>query len=153
MTFLVASLTFCRSVLALHPVRRMALVLFGLGVCFPLGCGTTTDADCSVSGQVQFNGKPVEHGAIRFVTHGSTKGPGGIGPISGGRYSVDTEGMVSGKYLVSISGFRETGKILVIDGNEVKEKLQYIPEKYNSNATDVVEINPGDNTLDFSLTP
>lgn len=116
------------------------------------GC-SSPHQPCSVSGEVQFDGKPVEEGAIRFVTHDKTPGPGGIGPIVDGRFTVETSGMLSGKYIVMISGFKETGKVLNIDGNEVVEKLQYVPSKYNSNATEVIELNPGANQLDFSLTP
>lgn len=136
-------------------LRRTSIVAIwccAAGVVLLAGCGSSHQP-CSVAGRVEFNGKPIESGAIRFVTHDKTPGLGGIAPISDGKYAITTEGMFSGKYLVMISGFRKTGRVLKIDGNEVEEKLQYVPSKYNTNATEVLELEPGDNARDFQLTP
>ncbi len=102
---------------------------------------------------MNFKGQPITKGAIRFVTHDKTPGTGAIGPITDGHYDVKTNGLLSGKYLVMISGFKETGKTLNIDGNEIKEEQQYVPAKFNTNTTEVVELSPGENVRDFDLMP
>ena len=100
---------------------------------------------------VLFQGAPIPKGAIRFVTHERTPGEGGIAPIIDGKYAVTTPGMLSGKYVVMISGFQATGRKLTIDGNEVAEERQYVPEKFNANSNEQVELNPGENVRDFTL--
>ncbi len=122
--------------------------------CAALLCGCSSDHQpCSVSGGATFRGEPIEDGVIRFVTHDKTPGPGGLAPIKDGQYAVTTQGMLSGSYLVTISGFKKTGRTLTIDGNQVEEKLQYVPAKYNSQATEVITLTPGPNALEFSLKP
>lgn len=121
------------------------------GIC---GCGRA-GRPCSVQGTVTFNSAPIPKGAIRFVTEDGTPGNGGLGPITEGKFSVKSDGMMAGKYLVVISGFEETGRKFKADANgpELNEERQYIPARYNSNSTLTVLLKPGANTEGFDLSP
>jgi len=131
-----------------------ALVVVALAAGGVSGCGRGLPPPCWVKGKITFAGAPVEKGAIRFVTDAGTPGTGGVGAIRGGEYEVHLDGMLSGKYLVVISGFRLTGKMLQIEPTiAMPEEVQYLPARYNTNSQEYVELSPGENVKDFDLQP
>lgn len=133
-------------------------IRLSLVVCFAslslIGC-SEAGIPAALHGTVTFEGKPVEQGAIRFATEDGTPGPGGVGEIQNGRYEVaENVGLKSGKYVVMIYGFRETGRTIQVDDNSPprKEERQYLPRRYNDATQETIELAPGDNLKDFVLT-
>jgi len=100
-----------------------------------------------VSGDVSFDGQPVEDGYIKFAPDDKTLGPDAV-PIKGGKYSGKVKG---GKHKVEITAVRETGKTLPGPNGPEPEKAGYIPEKYNANTTLTAEVGPGNTKHDFPL--
>ena len=125
-------------------------------VCCAIGCGSP-GAPCSLSGQVTFDGKPIEDGNIRLDPIDGTPGPGGAAKIIDGEYAIPrNKGMLAGKHRVLISATRATGVMIRVetlgDGPSQREKIeQYIPDRYNANSELVLELVPGENAKEFDL--
>lgn len=135
----------------------------GFGVLLICGCGGSSGPErASLSGQVTFDGVPVEKGTIAFIPDGKTVGPTAGGVIEKGRYSVSREsGPVLGTHLVEITAYRPGKQIEVAGaggasggpsgGGSVQETEMYIPEQYNKKTTLTVTIKSGSNVHDFPL--
>lgn len=124
------------------------------------GCGSKP-TPCSVSGNVTFDGKPIENGSLKFEPVGKSDSPGGRSVITGGKYTVALDqGMLPGQYRAVIYAMKETGKEItnaeVLPGDPTgprKETVQFLPEKYNSASELQVDFKAGENSKDFDLTP
>jgi len=83
--------------------RRCVSAIGILAVCFAVGCGDKTGGRVGLSGTVTFQGKPLDRGNILFIP--STPGPTQTGAeIKDGKFTIIKEqGLVPGKYKVSIS--------------------------------------------------
>jgi hypothetical protein len=58
----------------------------------------------AVSGEVKFQGKPLDQGAITFLADDPSQGSGGGAPIKDGRYSIPAQhGLLPGRYKVMIT--------------------------------------------------
>ncbi|MDA0835946.1 MAG: hypothetical protein O2955_17725 [Planctomycetota bacterium] len=119
------------------------------------GCGKSDLDRANVSGQVSFDGKPIEVGTIAFVPTGDTKGPVSGGRIENGTYTLTgAQGAVIGSHKVEITGTRKTGeKIPAVPPatGEMELTEQFIPEKYNKQTTLTADIVAGTNEKDFEL--
>ena len=109
-----------------------------------------------VSGQVTYQGKPVERGRLRFVPIEGTKGPPAGAVIEGGSYTVKALGGVSvGTARVEIKAYREIGPPpdpqSPASAMHVRPGKQYLPEKYNKKSELKVTIESGQQTRDFHL--
>jgi len=77
------------------------------------GCGSATDGPkrFDVSGNVTFDGKPVEYGSIIFTpdTTKQNSGPQGMAKIRDGKYDTSNEGrgVVGGPHHVIITGMNK----------------------------------------------
>ena len=137
-------------------MRGMAL---GLILLFCVGCSEGETA--SVSGTVTFAGKEIADGALRFFPVGGTPGNGAGAEIKDGRFEITEEialakGMMAGKYRITVSASRKTGRKRRSpegDGTTMDEVRSYIPEKYNLRSGLIVELEPGSNQHDLTLTP
>ncbi len=137
-------------------LRKMA---YGLILLFCIGCSEGELA--SVSGSVTFAGKEVPHGTLRFFPIEGTPGNGAGAEIKDGRFEIAEEiaqekGMMAGKYRVSVSASRKTGRKRRNpegDGSMMEEVKSYIPEKYNLRSGLIVELQSGTNEHDLSLVP
>lgn len=129
-------------------------VLLASGI---VGCGSGDS--CSLSGQVTFEGQPIEDGNIRLNPIEGTPGPGGSAKIVNGAYEIAEEkGMLAGKHQVLISATRATGRMIRaenLDGgaSQTEEIVQFIPAQYNRASELFVELEPGENPKDFNLNP
>ncbi len=134
--------------------RVWFVALLFMGSC---GCGTAT----TVSGQVTYEGTPVQEGFITFYPQ-SDKGATGAAPIKDGAYSLST--LLPGPHLVEITSPKKIQFALSTEEMEAKFKAA----KAKGNATGVVEsadlipakavnnrqtldVKPGAQTLDFHL--
>ncbi|WP_437223773.1 hypothetical protein SH661x_003350 [Planctomicrobium sp. SH661] len=117
------------------------------------GCSSREAA--GVSGEVRFEGEPVEKGLIIFYPeNGQVAGA----EIVNGKYSiVGDPGAALGVNRVEITAKRKTGKKLVLPPSmpkdlQVDEEVQFIPEKYNKNSSLQVKLERGRNVHNFPLT-
>ena len=131
--------------------RRIALLL-SLLVCVCAGCDDTL---FTVTGDVTFDGKPVQTGSIVFEPADGNSATAG-GKIENGRYSISgKDGLSPGKKIVQIIATRKTGQREAgppfPPGTMVDVIERYIPEKYNYKSTLTCEVIAGENEHDFHL--
>jgi hypothetical protein len=133
----------------------MTLVASAL-ICLPLsGCGSADDIQkVVVSGQVQFQGKPLPAGQIMFYPIEETRGPVSVAAIFDGRYLAESKGGVPvGKHRIKIEGYRKPTS--APPGMDLEElgREQYLPPKYNSDSelTADLTIDESPAIRDFSL--
>lgn len=112
------------------------------------GCGKT--GLVAISGAVAYEGKPVSHGAIRFLSVDGA-GPTAATVIADGKYAVNT---LPGKKRVEIEAFRVIGQRH--RSNDPRSPLidiheQVLPEKYNAYSTLTAEIETANRVYDFAL--
>ncbi|RMG34026.1 MAG: hypothetical protein D6725_14960 [Planctomycetota bacterium] len=105
-----------------------------------------------------FQGEPVANGALRMDPIGGTEGPSGRSSIANGQYEIGPDqGLVPGKYRVSITAVKKTGRKVkapeALEGEptEIEEEIQYIPERYNVASELEIDLQPGENVKDFDL--
>ena len=148
------------------PVLIQWITLTACLVCLAIlaGCGSPEPERAVISGQVSYQGKPVEFGDIVFVPSGETakewEGFYCQGSIKEGRYTIDEHGPVVGLNRVEIHGYRRTGKkMLDIAGTDLSKTAKivdalvpYIPPRFNTSSELTVEILPGENVgIDFDF--
>lgn len=137
--------------------RQLVLLFFWTVVYLPTaGCGGLQQAE--LSGEVTYDGTPVESGFMRFFPVQGTPGDGASANIEDGKYSLAADdGLVAGAYRVSIMASRETGRKIKVPEptpdapSHVMETFQYLPEKFNSRTELQVTLKPGSNKEDFVL--
>ena len=140
------------------PGRNLRRVLFsytllGAFVLVCVGCGQGPSNRASVAGKVTVDGKPLEEGSIVFVPTEGTTGPTAGGRIRNGNYTIGSKkGPVVGTARVEIRAVRETGRISTFgfDAGQ-KERVQYIPARYNEDSQLRADLKRGRNSLDFEL--
>jgi hypothetical protein len=120
--------------------------IIGGGLLMFAGCAHSDLIE--VTGQVTFDGKPVETGEIIFHPVDTSLTPAG-GRIRGGQYKLLTK---PGKMRVDIQAVRKTGKRDPLEGFEITEL--YIPARYNAETELTADVTrEGENRFDFQLTP
>ena len=110
-----------------------------------------------IAGKVTLDGKPLEHGTIRFEPasmQGTSTVVGAM--IDGGSYSVPrAQGPVPGEYLVAINSTSDAPAADEAPG-AVKKLIatkDLVPEKYNAKSELKAHVKKGeDNTVNFELT-
>ncbi|SFH69501.1 hypothetical protein [Planctomicrobium piriforme] len=139
------------------PVRGvLGMSLLGLAVTW--GCGSKESIPRSaVSGQVTFEGQPLEAGVILFVPGTGVKGAPVHLSIQAGKYDsasdpADRRGVVTGNNQIQILAMKKTGKKIKNPDNRMEEEvLQYIPARYNIQTELSQVIQPGKQELNFDL--
>ena len=125
------------------------LMVPAIGGCKPGGIERVV-----VTGQVTYNGKPVEVGIIRFAPQAGSGLPVSAGRIEDGRYTADTRGGVPvGTHRIEITSY------IAADGSKVENLLstttatrQLLPQQFNRKSDMMREILAEDPfTLDFDL--
>jgi len=132
--------------------QKEALILVLLA---GVGCGPSSNT-VHVSGQVTFDGEPVEQGEITFRPVQGTEGPATGGVIKKGRYEVPANvgPQRGGAYRVEIIGLKASGRFIETGmGKPVPAFDHYIPTQFNTESTLEVVI-PSDGSdcqQDFEL--
>ncbi|MGI9429561.1 MAG: hypothetical protein ACR2NM_12940 [Bythopirellula sp.] len=117
------------------------------------GCEPTSGRE-SVAGIVSFAGQQLADGNILFrpIGDGQTAGA----KISQGKFKIPRDpGLLPGKYRVEIKAMRAVGKKYTDSesGEEVQDREQYIPARYNTRTELTCEVTAGgENRFDFELT-
>lgn len=118
-----------------------------------VGCGNSGLVD--VKGQVSYDGKPIDEGAISFEP-ADGKGPASGGEIKGGKYELRGKAAVTpGSKIVRIRGNQKTGrKVGAFPGSPatVDEVKSVVPPEYNEKSTLKAEVTSGkENEHNFDL--
>ena len=121
------------------------------------GCGDGShDGKLAVSGTVKLVGEPIADGTIRFVPLESQGSPAG-GPITNGKYDIPAQaGLKPGKYQVQItSGDGKTPaneeEVAGPGGNANIVSFDRVPEDWNVNSQQVIEVAKGKTKFDFDI--
>jgi hypothetical protein len=115
------------------------------------GCGQEP-AGSTVSGEVTFQGQPLDQGVIEFSP---AEGQGTLSgaPIKDGRYAVPAEnGLAPGKYEVRI--YSMEGAVSIDQSTEdiPAEPRERIPSQYNAQTTLTAEVKEtGENKFDYKI--
>jgi hypothetical protein len=137
----------------------IVLLLGVLGVGFLGGCSPPGSTRCEVSGQVIFDGAPVEDGVITFVPQDGQGTSDGSNILKGEYRIPKDKGLSPGKYKVSIvagDGLSHTGDA----GRKPPPKAEpgrkrgeeRIPAEWNTATTQIVEVKAeGPNRFDFNI--
>src|SRR5262245_25830295 len=131
--------------------RRAVAAVVAVALTTLAGCGPI---QVTVSGDVSYEGQPVDDGSVLFVPDGGGADATQVGAsIHDGKYTIDEgRGLRPGKYKVQITWMKKTGKKFQgADGVE-DEKVQVLPPKYNTETTQTAEVKRGSNTINFQLT-
>ena len=126
------------------------------------GCGAKNGPERAiVSGEVTFDGQPLEKGVIAFVPDGATQGPTAGAAILGGKYATPPgSGPVLGIHRVEITAHRTAivvegagigGGVGPSGGVAMEKSQMYVPTQYNKNSTLILEVKSGKNVQDFPL--
>ncbi len=130
-------------------IRLTFLCLLCVGM---VGCSRNSDGKIAVTGNVTFQGEPVELGSITFMPVDGTGTTNG-GEIVNGHFEVRVS---PGEQAVQIYANRPDPKRKL--SKEMEERgvdpptEQYIPEKYNRKSTLRVTISKENKQSDFDLT-
>jgi hypothetical protein len=128
---------------------RFAIASIVLGLSFA-GCGGK-NALKEVSGEVVYNGQPVQKGTISFLP-ADGNGPSAAGIIADGRYKMK---VAPGKKKVNIEAFKTIGRRhdRPNDPNSpmVDVEEQYLPDRYNANTSLTREITSDMRVCDLTL--
>lgn len=98
------------------------------------GCDSTTDGPkrFDVSGNVTFDGKPVDYGSITFTpdTSKQNSGPQGTAKIRDGKYdtSNDGRGVVGGPHQVIITGMNKDVEDITLENRSPPPFPEYTTE-------------------------
>jgi len=144
----------------MHKTLWLSVALVAcVGVAFVAGCGGgDTGGRLGVSGNVTFQGSPLDQGTIEFTStgEGATVHTGAM--IQGGSYTVPAEqGLPPGTYLVRISSAVEDASApvpempgMAEDGAPQAEER--IPAEYNTESKQEVTVTSGgSSTFDFNI--
>lgn len=100
------------------------------------GCGSANEA-VQVAGAVEFEGKPIESGDIRFVPEVGTTGSVAGSQITNGQYRLQgKQALGLGDYRIEVSGYRNSdGSKGPVDRRDAEANyVQYLPSKYNTHS-------------------
>ncbi len=125
------------------------------------GCGIEGPERVVVTGEVTYQGQPLEKGQIRFVPAPGSKAPASGALVVDGRYTVDGKGGVPlGTHKITIKAYLLADvQDQPADSREQTPETtpppqQYLPAKYNTKTELQITIPPGSRkiTKDFKLT-
>jgi hypothetical protein len=116
------------------------------------GCGKGDVQLSRVHGRVTLDGQPLARAAVILAPLGGAGGPAYAVTDDDGRYEVaythDRKGAVVGECIVRI----KTGFQSIEDEEQRRVRRETVPERYNTQSTLVVNVQPGGGPYDFELT-
>jgi hypothetical protein len=134
--------------------RLLVAAAVGAFVLVP-GC-SSSGSRSSICGTVSYDGEEVDQGGIAFIPEGDASNQPRVRAttnIVDGNYQLDNRrGPYPGMYRVQIYWLKKTGKKVPGEMGHLKdESVQILPPKYNADSVLNAEVQPGANTLNFSL--
>lgn len=135
-------------------LNRVTLSIVVIIVCLS-GCGSNERWNkVIVSGDITYQGKPLELGRIRFIPSNGSQGPITVEKVEGGRYTTEsTNGVPVGTLRVEITGYDPEEYKNAPTGPGAPPVRQLLPDKYNRNSELKVSLEPEPSTQthDFDL--
>ena len=120
--------------------------LMGLAVSFFAGCGPAAPSTYHITGNVSYEGEPVQEGTIVFYPQ-EPNGVEDTAPIKAGKYDAQVK---KGKKKVVINALREEGEIDPAMG--VRPRKPYLPPEYSVESMTKLQADvAADGTYDFEL--
>jgi hypothetical protein len=130
----------------------VCVCIVAVGIC---GCADAGAKRYAVSGEVKWKGKPLDWGAITFLSEDPAMGSGGGAMIKDGQYSIPAkQGLLPGRYKVMVSAVDSKNKVIDPDSPPgylpvPKDRIQ---SKYNSQTTLTADVKAeGKNTFNFEV--
>lgn len=137
-------------------LARIALAC--LALCLFAGCSDEAGDRQEISGEVSFQGAPLETGSIEFLplhTGESDVVTKSGAPITGGKYSIPRlQGLVPGRYRVSITSAPQhpPDEVGGLPGPSGPSPPDRIPPEYNIHSNLEVTVTASEsNTFDFDI--
>jgi hypothetical protein len=121
------------------------------------GCGGDPLGRQPISGTVNFDGAPLDKGAINFHPVDSTVPTSTGGPITAGKFAFDRQkGLAAGKYRVTVNapkpGTGQAAPENTMPGDPLPVAQEMIPADWNTNSTQTVEVqSSGKNEFNFDI--
>lgn len=116
----------------LKPCSFVSRVFLGFSLVLLAGCGGDPFDRQPVQGSIQFGGKAIKYGSIRFEP--AEKQPtGGSASIRDGKYQIDrVAGISPGKYKVWVQAFDKSGELApgAAPGSEGAPPKDILPPRY-----------------------
>lgn len=131
------------------PKCYAVMLLGGVAAAIALsGCGS--DGRQTLSGSVTLDNQPLAGGTIVFQPIEGTTGPTSGGAIQDGSFTINkSEGLLPGKYAVSIESFRSTGRMKKEGNAQIPEM---VPVRFRAeNPLEATIVAGGDNEFDYTL--
>lgn len=123
--------------------RILAVLVCSVVLTVSLGCGEGGRA--AVSGNVTFDGAPIDGGLITFIGEGAKVLASA--EIVGGKYSLTGKnGPIVGKNRVEIRWEKKTGKKIATPGDDsapMDQKVQVVAPQFNKNSVLSAEVQSG----------
>lgn len=126
-------------------MRSLKWLLMSVLMLFAAGCGNSGPERIGVSGQVTYNGEPIEDGEIAFFPEAGTEAPPTSTTIIEGKYQLPPKwALMPGTYTVAIRSYRVSLKDKNLPGGNldrppppggIEIKDQLLPEKFNTKST------------------
>jgi hypothetical protein len=134
----------------MRPRRQSRITLLQvLTLVLVVGCGDNSGRQ-RISGEVTFQGRPVDQGSIEFLPGPGVASHAGA-VIENGRYTIPADkGLLPGLYAIKISWPERQGRPNEVPGVPAGSR-DLIPSKYNSKTTLTREVQQGANVIDFHL--
>ena len=123
-----------------------ALLLSCLSLSLLVGCGSS---NATVSGNVTFNGEPVNRGMINLEPVDG-KGPSSGGSVEGGKFYI--EDVHPGDKIVRISAVFSKGMEKQPDGSEVELVDDLLPLSWGNKSKEQWKVETPKTTKDFAIT-
>jgi hypothetical protein len=136
---------------------RTALKLLGVCAVFAglAGCGDSGAKRYAVSGEVKFQGKPLDQGAVTFLAQDPSLASGGGALIKDGRYSIPAQhGLLPGQYRVMVTSASPGSESDpdALPGPAGPLPKDRISPRYNTQTTLTAEVKAGGpNTFHFEV--
>jgi hypothetical protein len=117
--------------------------------------GCSNSSAPMLEGTVTLDSAPVDGGRIAFFPDTTDKREIQAGSahadIVGGKYALEGKNLPRGTYRVEIYWWKKTGKKVPSSDLPVDEKIQLVPEEYNTFSSLKAEIGSGTTTKNFDL--
>ena len=110
----------------------------------PSGCGQKNSGAVVVTGQVTFEGVPIESGKIRFSPTDEVSRPA-ESLIQNGKYTVE---IAPGEMKILVDAYKPGPP----DASGMPTQEPFLPAAYNSNSKIIRTISPEDQVIDLPLT-
>jgi hypothetical protein len=112
--------------------------------------GAGAEVPHAISGVVRLDGRPLEKGAVRFVSMTDNRSIGAAEVVNGEYAIPEADGLIAGRYQVFVSGIgaQESYQANLKGGAELEDP---VPARFSHESTIVVEVAEDGNIVGFDF--